>query len=46
MKCQILFSRKNKKSISKCCLLKSLPSMPSVNPSPAEPGYSLPLQTV
>ena len=31
MKCQILFSRKNKKSISKCRLLKFLPSMQSVN---------------
>ena len=30
MKCQILFSRKNKKKISKCCLLKFLPSMQSV----------------
>ena len=27
MKCQILFSRKNKKIISKCCLLKVLPCM-------------------
>ena len=27
MKCQILFSRKNKKSISKCRLLKFLPGM-------------------
>ena len=30
MKCQILFSRKIKKNISKCCLLKFLPSMQSV----------------
>ena len=30
MKCQILFSRKNKKHISKCCLLKFLPGMQSV----------------
>ena len=30
MKCQILFSGKNKKSISKCHLLKILPSMLSV----------------
>ena len=30
MKCQILFSRKNKKNISKCHLLKFLPSMQSV----------------
>ena len=29
MKCQILFVRKNKKIISKCCLLKFLPSMQS-----------------
>ena len=32
MKSQILFSRKNKKSISKC-LVKFLPSMQSVNTS-------------
>ena len=25
MKCQILFSRKNKENISKCCLLEFLP---------------------
>ena len=30
MKCQILFPRKNKKNISKCRLLKYLPSMQSV----------------
>ena len=30
MKCQILFSRKNRNNISKCCLLKFLPSMQSV----------------
>ena len=30
MKYQILFSWKNKKNISKCCLLKFLPSMQSV----------------
>ena len=30
MKCQILFSRKNKKNISKCCLLKILPRVPPV----------------
>ena len=30
MKCQILFSRKNKKDISKCCPLKFLPSMQSI----------------
>ena len=46
MKCQILFFKKNKKIISKCCLLKFLPSMQSVNPCPAEPGYTLHLQTV
>ena len=32
-KCQKLFSGKNKKSISKCCLLKILPRVPSVNKS-------------
>ena len=31
MKCQILFSEKNKKNISKCCLLKILPRVLSVN---------------
>ena len=31
MKCQILFSRKNKKNTSKCCLLNFLSSMQSVN---------------
>ena len=31
MECQILSSRKNKKNISKCHLLKFLPSMQSVN---------------
>ena len=31
MKCQILFSRKNKKNISKCHQLKFLPSMQSIN---------------
>ena len=30
MNCQILFSRKNIKNISKCCLLKFLPSMLSI----------------
>ena len=31
MKCQILFSEKNKKNISKCRLLKILPRVLSVN---------------
>ena len=31
MKCLIMFSRKNKKDISKYCLMKFLPSMQSVN---------------
>ena len=30
MKCQILFSRKKKKYISKCCLLNFLPSIQKV----------------
>ena len=30
IKCHTLCSRKNKKNISKCCLLKFLPSMQSV----------------
>ena len=33
MKCQILFSGKNKKNISKCCLLKILPRVLSVKHS-------------
>ena len=33
MKCQILFSGKNKKNISKCRLLKILPRVLSVNTS-------------
>ena len=33
MKCQILFSRKNKKNISKCRLLQFLPSVQSVKKS-------------
>ena len=32
MKCHILFSGKNKKNISKCCLLKILPRVLSVKP--------------
>ena len=36
MKCQILFSRKNKKNISKC-LLKFLPSMQSIKLTYNEP---------
>ena len=32
MKCQILFSRKNMKNISKCRLLKILPRVLSVKP--------------
>ena len=31
MKCHILFSSKNKKNISKCCLLKFLLSMQMLN---------------
>ena len=31
MKCQILFSRKNKKIVKKCRFMKFLPSMQSVN---------------
>ena len=33
MKCHILLSEKNKKNISKCCLLKILPRVLSVNSS-------------
>ena len=31
MKCPILFSEKNQKNISKCCLLKILPKVLSIN---------------
>ena len=31
MKCQILFSGKNKKNVSKCCLLKILPQVKCVS---------------
>ena len=37
MKCQILFSGKNKKNISKCCLLKFLSRVLSVN----EPSHCI-----
>ena len=33
MRCQVLFSRRNKKNISKCHLLKFLPSMQNVEDS-------------
>ena len=47
IKCQNLFSGKITKNISVCDgLLKILPRGLSVNPSPAEPRYALPLQTV
>ena len=38
MKCQILFSRKSKKNISKCCLLTFLPSIQSVTYFRPDPG--------
>ena len=38
MKCQILFSGKNKKNISKCRLLKILPRVLSVKVSPGWSG--------
>ena len=71
MKCQILFSRKNKENVissrrqfagsvrpyflgntcirklpSVCCAIEFAHSTVNVNPRPAEPGYTLPLQTV
>ena len=39
MKCQILFSRKNKKNISNCRLLKFSPCMQSVNSFPASGDF-------
>ena len=38
MKCQILFSEKNKKNISKCRLLKILPRVLSVKGSSGYPS--------
>ena len=38
MKCQILFSRKSKKNISKCCLLTFLPSIQNVTYFRPDPG--------
>ena len=46
MQCQILFSGKKVRKISSICHLPNLPSVVNVNPSPANPGYVLPLQTV
>ena len=46
-KCQDLFSMKfEKKKIIECRLLQILLGILRVNPCPAEPGYTLPLQTV
>ena len=45
MKCQILFSWKNKKNII-ILSAEFAHSMVSVNPCPAEPRYTLPFQTV
>ena len=46
MKYQILFSKKNKKNVMNLSSAESADSMVSVNPCPAEPRYTLPLQTV
>ena len=42
MKCQILFTRKNKINISKCRLLKIFPSMQSDNIGKIDLGFSRP----
>ena len=41
MKCQILFSGKNKKNISKCHLLKILPRVLSIKVVSYPPDYNL-----
>ena len=41
-----VFSRKNKENITDLSSTESAHSVVSVNPCPAEPGYTLPLQTV
>ena len=46
MKFQMLFSGKNKKNIINLSSAEFAYSTVSVNPSPPEPGYVLPLQTV
>ena len=46
MKCQILFSRKNKKNDISLSSAEFAHSLVSINPCPAEPRYTLPLQTV
>ena len=46
MKFQILFSGKNVNKSHQFATAESAHSMVSVNPCPAEPGYTLPMQTV
>ena len=45
MKCQILFSGKNKKNISKCCLLIILPRVLSVDVEKYKRNIYLPAKT-
>ena len=46
MKCQILFSGKNKKIIINLSSAEFAQRVVNVYPSPAEPRYALPLQIV
>ena len=46
MKCQIKFSRQMSKLFQNVICWNFYPAWKIVNPSPAEPGYTLPLQTV
>ena len=46
MKCQAIFSGKNKKIILKCCLQIIQVTELGINLGSAEPGYALHLQTV
>ena len=46
IKMSILFLVKHKQYMSKCHMLKFLLRVLSINSSPAEPRYDLPLQTV
>ena len=46
MKCQILFSGKNKKNITNLYSAELAKRVVKINPCPAEPRYTLPWQTV
>ena len=46
IKCILLFSGKNKKKYFNMSSAENFTRMLSINPCPAEPGYTLPLQKV